>query len=103
MIPVDLILFIQIPISRILTPLSIEYLNVFVPMATQEKALEVEGELHKIMLETVQETRLEGKHNLQVAVQRTEERCLQELLQAVAKAREEERKMAADKAAEVAQ
>lgn len=58
--------------------------------------------MQKLMLEQVQETREEGERMLREAVRKTEERCHQELLQAVAEARLEEQQAAAAKAAKVA-
>ncbi|CAH1784278.1 unnamed protein product [Owenia fusiformis] len=65
--------------------------------------LRVMGEQQKIAFNQVQDERSAGEKRLKDAVSVTEERCHQELLDAVAKARAEERKIAADEATRVAQ
>ena len=58
--------------------------------------------MQKLAIEQVKQERAEGEKRLKIAVEQTEARCHKELLAAVAKARDEERKIAADKAADVA-
>ncbi|XP_013378631.1 uncharacterized protein C6orf163 homolog [Lingula anatina] len=70
--------------------------------ALKEEALKVEGLMQKKALQEKQEERKQADQRLQEAVRATEERCHQELLDAVAAARLEEQQSAAHEAAKVA-
>lgn len=63
--------------------------------------MKVEMAMQKLAIEQVKQERAEGEKRLQKAVKETEERCHNELLAAVAKAREEEKQLAAEEAARV--
>ena len=56
----------------------------------------------KLAIEQVKQERAEGEKRLKKAVLETEERCHQQKLAAVADARKEEQKLAADEAARLA-
>lgn len=70
--------------------------------AMKEEALRVEMEMTKLAIEQVKEERTEGEKRLRKAVVETEEKCYQQRLAAVAEARNEEKKIAADEASRVA-
>ena len=59
-------------------------------------------EMTKLAIEQVKQERIEGEARLQKAVLQTEELCNKQKLAAVAAARKEEKKLAADEAAKVA-
>ena len=67
-------------------------------LCLQEEALRVEMEMTKLAIEQVKKERAEGEVRLKSAVVETEEKCYQIMLAAVAKARSEEQKNAADQA-----
>ncbi|XP_052770516.1 uncharacterized protein LOC128210296 [Mya arenaria] len=71
--------------------------------ALLEEALKVEMAMQKLAIEQVKQERAEGEQRLKKAVKETEQRCKRELEAAVDKARQEEKKIAADKAEKVAQ
>jgi predicted metal-dependent RNase len=64
--------------------------------------LKVEMAMQKLAIEQVKQERAEAEERLKEAVRKTEVRCHQELVDAVEKAREEEKNTAAEEAAKVA-
>ena len=58
--------------------------------------------MQKLAIEQVRQERAEAEERLKEAVRKTEVRCHQELVEAVEKARHEERKIAAAEAIKVA-
>lgn len=58
--------------------------------------------MQKLAIEQVKQERAEAEERLKEAVRKTEARCHQELLDAVEKAREEEKKIAAEETVKVA-
>lgn len=70
--------------------------------ALKEEALRVEMEMTKLAIEQVKQERAEGEARLRSAVVKTEETCYQQRLAAVAEARKEEQKIAADEASKIA-
>ena len=69
--------------------------------SSQEEAMRVEAEMQRIAVEQVQQERRDGEKRLDAAVQKTEQRCHEELLKSVAQARKEEREVAAKQKADV--
>ena len=59
-------------------------------------------EMTKLAIEQVKQERAEGEARLRSAVVKTEETCYQQRLAAVAEARKEEQKIAADEASKIA-
>lgn len=70
--------------------------------ALKEEALKVEMAMQKLAIEQVKQERAEAEERLKEAVRKTEVRAHQELVEAVEKARDEERKIAAAEAVKVA-
>lgn len=70
--------------------------------ALKEEALKVEMAMQKLAIEQVKQERAEGEVRLKNTVLATEARCHNELVAAVAKAREEEKQAAAAETAKVA-
>lgn len=68
----------------------------------KEEALKVEMAMQKLAIEQVKQERAEAEERLKEAVRKTEVRGHQELVEAVEKARDEERKIAAAEAVKVA-